>query len=63
MDWIDVAFSVGTSVTVSVGVTVYFFTWLRSDIKELKQDIRENRADVRDLKNIFLQYIAKDKAG
>ena len=55
MDWIDVAFSIGTSVTVSVTVTVYFFTWLRADIKELKADIRENR-------DLIIKYIANGRS-
>ena len=59
MDWIDVAFSVGTSVTVSFAVTVYFFTWLRSDIKKLKQELK---ADIRENRDLIIKYIANGRS-
>ena len=56
MDWIDVAFSIGIAVSASATVSAYMVNRSTADIKA---DIRENRVDIRDLKNTFLQYIAK----
>ena len=46
MGWHSVAFSSGISISVSVTVTAFLFTWLRSDIRELRE--------------LFIKYIAKD---